>query len=1114
MNLIKIIFAGFFALFFSSLMAQENPLWMRYPAISPDGKNIAFCYKGDIFLVNSEGGKATQLTTHPAYDSYPVWSPDSKTIAFTSGRDGGLDLFTVPVTGGTPTRLTNFTGSAIPECFTPDGKKILFRSSILPDKAYGQFPSGGQIYSIPVTGGRPEQFLTFDAYSIGFTKDGNKILYHDKKGYEDEWRKHHTSSVCRDIWLHDLKTGEFTNLTNKQVEDRYPVLAADGNTIYFLSERFGDFNVCQMSLNDPKSIKQVTHFSKHPVRFLSRSNDDVLCFFFDGEIYTMKPGKQPKKVAINVIADNLEPAVSKMSWNSGAREIAVAPNGKEFAIVVRGDIFVANAEFGTTKRITNTAAQERNVNFSPDGRSLVYASERDGQWNLYIARIKDKDDNSFAYARDIEEEQLTKGNNACFQPAFSPDGKEVAYLENRTEIKVINLKNKKTRTVLPAKYNYSYTDGDQSFEWSPDGRWIMAKYFEEGGWQHPDIALVKADGKGEIHNLTNSGYSDYNPRWMMGGKAIIWQTDRQGMRSHGSWGAQADVYALFLDPEAYDHFKMSKEDRALAAELKALKQKKEAEEKKDKGEKKDEKDEKTKKDKGDKGDKKGKDAKNVEVAKEGEGKDKAKEDEGNKLPELKFDLKNLEDRMVRMTINSSNLGDAVLTNDGSKLYYLAAFEGGYDLWVHDFENNSTRILSKMGRGGSLELSKDGKTLYLLSSGQIFTINQGNGQLKQLNYKADFELKRADERQGLFNHVWQQVSDKFYDKDFKGVDWPFYKKAYQRFLPYVNNEYDFADVLGEMLGELNASHTGARFGGRMSRPATANLGAFYDTNYDGNGLKISEIIERGPLDMSDSKIKNGMIIRKIDNEEIRKGEDYFPLLEGKAGKRTMLTIYDPAKKKEFEEYVKPISGGEQGQLLYLRWVKQRQDMVDSLSNGQIGYIHISAMNSPSFRKTYSELLGRYRNRKAVIIDTRYNGGGWLHEDLLHLLGGKQFATFVPRGQFIGIDPFAQWTKPSAVLISESNYSNAHGFPWAYKEMGLGKLIGMPVPGTMTAVWWETMMNNITFGIPQVGMKDNQGRILENLQLEPDIKVTNDPASAMKGKDLQIEAAVKSLMQEVK
>ena len=290
------------------------------------------------------------------------------------------------------------------------------------------------------------------------------------------------------------------------------------------------------------------------------------------------------------------------------------------------------------------------------------------------------------------QEQITEGNTACFQPAFSPDGKEIAYLANRTEIRALNLKSKKERVILPAQYNYSYSDGDQGFEWSPDGRWILTSFFEEGGWQHPDIALVSADGKGEIHNLTNSGYSDSGPSWMMNGKAIIWYTDRQGMRSHGSWGAQNDVYALFLDPEAYENFRMTKEERGLAQEMKSREKKQEKEAKEDDSKK----------------DKKGKKGKEESSKKA----DQAKKSDAKSLPELKIDLKNIEDRMVRMTINSSSLSGAVLTPDGSKLFYLAAFEGGHDLWVHDFDNNSTRLVSKTGRRGALVLSKDGKTLYL------------------------------------------------------------------------------------------------------------------------------------------------------------------------------------------------------------------------------------------------------------------------------------------------------------------------------------------------------------------------------------------------------------------
>lgn len=1084
MNLLKIIFTWTFVFILSGLMAQESALWTRYPAISPDGKTIVFCYKGDIYSVGSEGGRATQLTTHPAYDGYPTWSPDGKTIAFASDREGGMDVYTMPATGGIPTRITFLSNGEIPMSFTPDGKNIVYKTTEMPDAKYTQFPSGGQVYSIPVNGGRPEQLLTFDAFDVKFNKAGDKIIYHDYKGYEDNWRKHHKSSVCRDIWIHDLKSGSYTNLTNKQVEDRNPVFADNEKSIYFLSERFGDFNICKLSVANPAEVKQITKHSKHPVRFLSAANDGTLCYFFNGEIYTLKEGKQPKKLDIKVVTDQVEPMLSQFNMSSGATEMALSPNTKEFAFVLRGDIFVSSVEYGTTKRITNTPSQERSVGFSPDGRSLVYAAERDGVWNIYTTSLPDSSDKSFTYAKELKEEQITKGKTACFQPAFSPDGKEIAYLENRTEIKVINLKSKKARTVLDGKYNYSYSDGDQWYQWSPDSKWILAKYFEKGGWQNNDVALVKADGSGEIHNLTNSGYSDQNPKFMMNGKVIIWSSDRAGYRSHGSWGAQYDIYAMFLDPETWDEFRMSKEESALEKEFKAELKKQEEKEKKEK--------------------EKGK--------KEEKGKNEKKEPVAS--PELKIVFDNLDDRVARLTINSSNLGDAVLTNDAEKLYYLCSFEGGYDLWVRDLKNNSTKILSKNAGGGRLIMDKEGRNIYMLSGGRINKIDVNSGQMKGLSYNADFELKKPEERAYIFEHAWQQVLDKFYDPAIHNVDWQFYKKEYERFLPHINNNYDFAEALGEILGELNASHTGAKYNSGGSKP-TACLGAFFDETHKGNGLLIKEIIAQGPLTSADTKIKEGVIIEKINNDEIAAGKDYFQLLNNQVGKRVLLSLYDPTTKKSWEEYVKPISYSAQNGLLYERWVKQRKELVDKLSGGKIGYIHIKGMDSKSFREVYSELMGRYRNREAVILDTRYNGGGWLHEDLLTLLSGKKYAEFVPRGQFIGQDPLFQWTKPSAVIVSESNYSNAHGFPWAYKELGLGKVIGMPVPGTMTAVWWETQQDpSLVFGIPQVGMKDNKGRYLENMQLEPDIKVNNDPTNAIQGRDLQIEAAVESLMKEIK
>ena len=328
-----------------------TPLWMRDVRISPDGTQIAFCYKGDLYKVNAQGGEAVRLTSQSSYESSPVWSPDGKQIAFASDRYGNMDVFVMPADGGSAKRLTYNSASEVPTAFSPDGKKVYFNAALQDPASSALFPTSAmtELYAVPATGGRTEQILATPAEMINFLPQADgSFLYQDRKGFEDEWRKHHTSSVTRDIWRYDAATGRHTNLTNRPGEDRNPILADNGSDVFFLSERNGgSFNVWRMKLDNPQEAQPVTTFKTHPVRFLSQAKG-TLCYTYDGEIYTMMPGKQPKKVAINVVMDNQVPAVQKRSWNNGAREIAVAPNGKEFAVVVRGDVFVANAEFGTT----------------------------------------------------------------------------------------------------------------------------------------------------------------------------------------------------------------------------------------------------------------------------------------------------------------------------------------------------------------------------------------------------------------------------------------------------------------------------------------------------------------------------------------------------------------------------------------------------------------------------------------------------------------------------------------------------------------------------------------------------------------------------------------------
>jgi len=1077
-------------------------LWMRDVKISPDGERIAFEYKGDIYTVPVAGGEARRLTTLPSYEASPVWSPDGRKIAFASDRHGNMDVFVMDSDGGKAERLTSNSAGEIPEAFSPDGKSVYFSAAIQNPASSAMFPSSRmtELYSVPVSGGNPRQVLGTPAQSLAFTDGGGKMLYQDVKGFEDEWRKHHTSSVTRDIWEYDFATGRHRNLTDRAGEDRNPV-AGDG-MVYILSERDGGtFNVWAFPIDNPSDARRLTSFGTHPVRFLSRAGNGMMAFTYDGEIYTMAgDSAKPVKIKVSVTADDAD-AVQRMSVRPQGG--VVSPDGKSVAFISRGDVFVTSVEYPTTVQVTHTDAAENHLSWGADNRTLYYTSERSGHKNIYRAKIAREEDPNFPNATSIEETpmfdvkkkaRITDPTEEYSHPWISPDGKKMAFVKNRNQLGVMNLSDKSVKMLTKGE-TYPGQDDGMVAVWSPDSRWLAIELVPEMRDPYSDIALVNVE-TGEISNITNSGYFCNNPRFVLDGNALIFFTERYGLRAQASWGSQDDIMIVFLNRDARDRFMLSEEDFALLKDA----------EKKAKG-----KEEKDAKKDGKDGKKGGKDAKDSDK------KDSDKKDAGGKeVKPIKVELDDIESRVMRLTPYSSQLSDAIVTSDGETLYYMCAFEDGFDLWKLPLRKREPKLVSKVNSPGgvSLQADKEGKAIFLMG-GRMQKLDPKSDRLTAISASATQEISPEAEREAMFDYVTVEEGARFYNKGMHGVDWPAMTEAYRKFLPHINNNYDFAELLSELLGELNVSHTGGRYRAPSTSSAdrTASLGLLYDMEYTGDGLKVDEIIVNGPFDKAASKLTPGSVIKSVNGKKLAAGSDMADIFNNIAGKKTLVAFSTPDG-SDVEEVVVPVSSGKISDLLYERWVKQRAADVAKWSGGRLGYVHIASMNDASFRPMYADLFGKYNNCDGVVIDIRWNGGGRMHEDIEALFTGEKYLTQEIRGKDVCDMPSRRWNKPSVMLVAEPCYSNAHGTPWVYQHQKIGSVVGMPVPGTMTSVNWVTMQDpTMVFGIPVIGYRTAEGNYLENTQLEPDVKVANSPETIVKGEDTQLRTAVETLLKEI-
>jgi tricorn protease len=1034
--------------------SDGRPLWMRYPAVSPDGATIAFTYGGQLWTVPATGGDAVALTTGEFYTTSPVWSPDGGEIAFASKRHGNLDVYVMPAKGGEMKRLTQHSADDRPTAFSPDGKLVYFSSPRLGSARsvhVGTYEGSDQLYSVPAVGGRSRLVLPTPGLFAVPDATGKQLIYENRPVYENEWRKGAVSDGAHDVWLYDAAKPAHRQLTTFRGEDRNPVWGTDGRSFYYLSERSGNSNVWKSSLEGDANPEPVTRHEKGAVRFLSIARDGTLVYGLEGEIWRLAPGSEAEKVAVKIRRGEVTNETFKVTGDDQLSELELSADGTQIAIVARGEVFVVSTATATTRRITHTPAHERNVGFSPDGRTLVFISERDGDMDVFQATLGDAAMKDFAAPGEIVEKKLVDTEGDLMYPKISPDGKKLAYLADRGSIRVLDLASGATVTPLPPGLIYSYVDEDVSFNWSPDSRHLAATTGAIVTDQ--DITLLDATGATPPTPLTRSGYTDSDPRFSPDGRAVFWTTDREGLREADDKTGQQDLYLAYLTREDYDVARSGKADPDRKA-----------------------------------------------------------------VGDWKPQLNGIEHRTVRLTPFSVDPLSATLTADGSALVFLDRESNGTAVVrrVDVSSHAASEVVTLPAIPDDYTFDATAANLYSLSAAGLEKTDLTTGKTTAIPLDTRMDVDPRGELTYWFTHFWRLTKFKFYEPTMHGRDWDGLRGHYERFLPHLQTWEDFAEMMAELAGELNASHMGCAVLKPSPNAAdTASLGVHTDDTHTGPGLRIAAILPGGPADLSDSPLAPGAVILAINGETIGAESDADAMLDGIAGTRIELLVHPADGGTPVKESLVPITLKEAFALADERWVDERKAMTEELSGGRIGYIYIPEMNTESYRRAYSEVTGDYHDKEGLVIDIRYNMGGNIHDQLITLFTGEVYAGFTTRDdRVVGRIPTGRWAKPTALLQNASAYSDGSIFPHLYKSGGLGPIVGDAVPGTGTAVWWMYPMKAaLKWGIPQLGAKDFKTGWFENSEIVPDIVARNDPDSIAAGKDPQLEAAVVELLKKL-